>query len=43
MNKLLKLPLFLGICGGFQILGEYIQTENSKINGINLLNLHLGG
>ncbi len=32
--------VFLAICGGFQILGEYIQTEENKINGIGLLNSH---
>ena len=30
--------VFLGICGGFQILGNYIQTEEKKIDGVGLLN-----
>lgn len=30
--------VFLGICGGFQILGNYIQTEEKKFDGVGLLN-----
>ena len=30
--------VFISICGGFQILGEYIQTEEEKIKGVGLLN-----
>ncbi len=30
--------VFLGICGGYQLLGAYYETVNQKLEGLNLLN-----
>lgn len=36
-----KMAVFLGICGGYQLLGKYYQTQNGeKIEGLELLNAY---
>lgn len=30
----------LAVCGGYQLLGRYYQTDQGKINGLNLVDLY---